>query len=130
VSGRELSALRGGVWSAFASLLLSSSTLLCCALPALLVAIGAGAVLAGLVSAVPQLIWLSAHKALVFGVAGAALAAAGLVQWRTRGLPCPTDPALARACLRTRRIAVVTWWIAAVTYGVGAAFAFLIPVLS
>ena len=39
----------------------SFSTLLCCALPALLVSLGAGAVTIGLVSAVPQLIWLLCH---------------------------------------------------------------------
>lgn len=48
--------LRGGLWSALLSIATSSSTLICCALPALLVAIGAGATLAGLVTAVPQLI--------------------------------------------------------------------------
>jgi len=46
----------------FLTLFTSASTLICCALPALLVAIGAGSVMAGLVSNVPQLIWLSKHK--------------------------------------------------------------------
>ena len=53
---------RAGVWSSAVSLFASSSTLVCCALPALLVAVGAGAALSSLVSAVPQLVWLSEHK--------------------------------------------------------------------
>ncbi|HUS24904.1 MAG TPA: hypothetical protein VM369_08140 [Candidatus Binatia bacterium] len=126
----ELSALRGGAFGAFATLLLSSSTLLCCALPALLVALGAGATLAGLVTAVPQLVWLSAHKGLVFGGAGAALAVAGVFQWRARSLPCPADPALAAACARTRRFSVVTWFVAVAIYAIGATFAFLVPLLA
>ena len=56
------------------ALLASSATLVCCVLPAVLVALGAGAALAGLVTAVPQLVWLSEHKALVFGGAAALLA--------------------------------------------------------
>jgi hypothetical protein len=40
----------------------SLSTLLCCALPALLLALGAGAVVASAVAAVPQLVWRSEHK--------------------------------------------------------------------
>jgi hypothetical protein len=44
------------------SLFTSFSTLICCALPALLVALGAGAVLSTLVSHVPQLVWVSEHK--------------------------------------------------------------------
>ena len=52
------------------SLFTSGSTLICCALPATLVAIGSAATLASLVSSFPQLIWISEHKALVFGLAG------------------------------------------------------------
>ena len=40
---------------AFLSLFTSTGTLICCALPALLVSIGAGAVMAGLIEAVPQI---------------------------------------------------------------------------
>jgi hypothetical protein len=123
-------ALQGSFWSAFASLLLSSSTLVCCALPALLVAIGAGAAMAGLVSAVPQLVWLSGHKALVFGGAGAALIVAGIVQYRARSAPCPVDPVLAAACTRTRRFSVTTYFVALVIYLIGAGFAFLPPLLA
>ena len=53
---------RSGFWASVASLFASSSTLICCALPALLVALGAGAALSSLVSAVPQLVVLSEHK--------------------------------------------------------------------
>lgn len=119
--------LRGSAWSAGAALLLSSGTLLCCALPALLVVLGAGATLAGLVSAVPQLIWLSEHKALVFGSAGVMLVLAGWAQWRARALPCPADPQLARACTHLRRVALVTYAIAVLSYLAGAVFAFVLP---
>ena len=50
--------LKQGLWGAFGALLASSGTLVCCVLPAVMVSLGAGATLAGLVTAVPQLIWL------------------------------------------------------------------------
>ena len=129
MSSQPIGVPRAGLWAAFGSLLLSSGTLVCCVLPAVMVAIGAGAALAGLVTAVPGLIWLSAHKGLVFGAAGAALAAAGWMQWRARFEPCPADPALAAACMRTRRAAAVTYGVGVAIYAVGAAFAFLLPAL-
>jgi len=53
---------------AFLSLFTSLGTLLCCALPALFVAIGMGAAFAGLVGAVPQIVWLSEKKLWLFGI--------------------------------------------------------------
>jgi hypothetical protein len=96
----------------------------CCVLPAVFVSLGAGAALIGLVSAVPQLVWLSEHKVLVFGIAGASLAISGAMLWRARRLPCPTDPVLARSCMRLRAISRWMYAIAAVAYVVGAVFAF------
>lgn len=119
--------LRRNAGLAFVALLASSGTLVCCVLPAVMVALGAGAALAGLVSAVPQLVWLSAHKTLVFGLAAAALLFAGAALWRARTLPCPADPALARACLRLRRTSAVLYALALVAFSAGALFAFVLP---
>lgn len=115
---------------AIGALLASSATLVCCVLPAMLVAVGAGAALAGLVTAVPQLIWLSEHKPLVFGIAGALLAISGTALWVGRRAPCPADPELARSCQRLRRISAVIYVIALLSFGVGATFAFVLPVFS
>jgi hypothetical protein len=109
------------------ALFASSATLVCCVLPALLVAIGAGAALAGLVTAFPQLIWLSEHKALVFGFAGLALSVSGVALWVGRRAPCPADPALARSCRRLRRFSAVVYAIALTSSAVGATFAFVLP---
>jgi hypothetical protein len=114
---------------AIGALLASSATLVCCVLPAVLVAVGAGAALAGLVTAAPQLIWLSEHKALVFGVAGALLAVSGAALWAGRRAPCPADPRLADSCRRLRRISVIVYAVALTSFGLGAAFAFVLPSL-
>ncbi|HEX2541129.1 MAG TPA: hypothetical protein VHM00_08610 [Caldimonas sp.] len=121
---------RAGFWSSLASLLASSSTLVCCALPALLVAVGAGAALSSLVSFVPQLVWLSEHKEALFLAAGAMLAATAVVRWRYRNAPCPADPALRRACLRTRVLSSRVFAFSVAVYAVGAWFAFALPAMS
>ncbi len=118
---------RPSLWSSLASLFASSSTLICCALPALLVAVGAGAALSSLVSAVPQLVWLSDHKELLFTFAGVMLFASGALQWRNRNAPCPLDPALRQSCLRTRKAAARMWLFSVAIYAVGAWFAFIQP---
>lgn len=115
--------------SATIALLASTSTLLCCALPALLVSIGAGATLASLVGAVPQLVWLSEHKVALFAGSAATLALAGALQWRARSLPCPVDPARARACARARRTSLWIWGASVALWAVGGTFAFVLPAL-
>lgn len=119
--------LRRDGWLALAALLASSGTLLCCVLPALMVALGAGAALAGLVSAVPQLVWLSEHKTLVFGTAAVALLVAGTALWRSRSLPCPIEPVAARACVRLRRWSGACYVFALLAFTAGTIFAFVLP---
>jgi hypothetical protein len=124
-----LAQTRGGFWSAWTALAASSTTLVCCALPALLVTLGAGAALSSLVSLCPQLVWLSEHKEWVFGLAGLALAVSGALQWQSRHAPCPVDPYLRQACQSTRRNAHIVWAISVMLYGLGAWFAFVAPLL-
>lgn len=107
----------------------SFSTLLCCALPATLVALGAGATLAGVVSAVPQLVWLSEHKIWLFGFSAMMLGVAGYARYATRNAPCPTDAKLARHCQRTRRASGYVYGFAVTMYMVGFFFAFIAPYL-
>lgn len=103
----------------------SISTLLCCALPALLVSLGAGAVVIGLVSTFPQLVWLSEHKAGLFIVAGALLLASGIGRYMARNASCPIDPQEAIACKKLRRISAGLFWFSVGVYAVGFFFAFV-----
>jgi hypothetical protein len=112
------------MWLALAT---SSSTLVCCALPALLISLGAGATLAAVVSAIPQLIWISTHKTLVFGGALVMLLLGGF--WQLRPAACPADRRLAEACARYKRISRITYLFSAAVYATGAFFAFGLPLL-
>jgi hypothetical protein len=118
---------RARLWTSVLSLFASSGTLVCCALPALFVALGAGAALSSLVSVFPQVVWLSEHKAGLFVFAGLAMLASGLLQWRNRTAPCPTDPALRAACLKTRKTSLRVYGFSVLVYVVGGWFAFVQP---
>jgi hypothetical protein len=110
---------------AFLTLFTSTGTLICCALPALLVSIGAGAVMAGLIEAVPQITWIGKHKTAVFAVAGILLVVSGAWQWHARSLPCPVDKAQAAACARARQVSWIVWGLSVALYTTGFFFAFL-----
>jgi hypothetical protein len=111
------------------SLFTSGGTLVCCALPALLVSIGAGAALSSLISVAPQLVLFSQYKTEVFLAAGVMLALSGFMQWQARSLPCPADPGLAAACTRTRKFSVRMYVLSLVIYLVGGFFAFVAPLI-
>jgi hypothetical protein len=123
-----MDALKANVSVAFGTLLATTGTLLCCVLPAVLISIGAGASLIGLISVFPQVVWLSEHKAVVFGTAGVLLAVSGAMIWRARGLPCPVEQKAARACTRLRRLSAALYLLSVFFFVAGAIFAFVLPV--
>jgi mercuric ion transport protein len=106
------------------TLLLSAGTLICCALPILLVSLGLGASVAALTSAAPWLVSLSAHKNWVFTVSGLAIAGGVFLLYRP-GRACPTDPRLAALCARADRWNRAALSIAAVIWSIGFTAAFL-----
>jgi hypothetical protein len=107
------------------SLFTSVGTLLCCALPALLVTLGLGATLAGLISNVPWITAIAEYKTAVFIGAGIMLCLSGIVQWKGRNAPCPVDPLKAKACKRLRIISWSIWATSCLLYLIGFFFAFL-----
>lgn len=115
------------VGAAATALLASTATLVCCVLPAVFVSLGAGAVVVGLVSAIPQLVWLSEHKALVFGIAGGLLMVSGAMLWNARHLPCPIDAKVARRCARLRVVSYWMYGVATLAFAISILFAFVFP---
>jgi hypothetical protein len=113
----------------YLTLFTSMSTLICCALPALLVSLGLGAVLAGLASRWPSLIWISEHKLQVFILAGVMLGLNGLIMWFNRNAPCPIDPKLRDACIRGRSFGKKVYIFSVFVFLTGFFFAYLAPIL-
>jgi hypothetical protein len=122
--------LRRNVWLSAGALFTSLTTLVCCVLPAVLVSLGAGAAVVGLVTAFPQLVWLSERKVVVFGVAAAMLLVSGLSLRHARALPCPADPGLAAACARLRKVSAGLFAGSVIAVALGAFAAFVLPALA
>lgn len=111
------------------ALFASSSTLICCALPALFIALGAGATLASLVSAFPFLVTLSRHKVAISLAALAVLAIAGVVHYRVARQPCPADPELGRLCLKTRKRGRAVYYFSVGIFALATLFTYALPEL-
>lgn len=110
---------------AFLTLFVSAGTLICCALPILLVALGFGTVVVGLTSSFPWLVTLSGHKEWLFAASALMLAAAGWTLYR-RGRTCPSDPARARLCGGLDKWNRRFYWLAAVLWVTGFFAAYLL----
>ena len=109
------------------SLFSSFGTLICCALPALLVSLGAGAVLAGLITNFPQLLFLSKYKIYVFSVAGLLITISGYMLWVNRNTPCPIDPLAAKLCNKLRKLSIYIFFFSLIIFLTGLFFAFVAP---
>lgn len=107
----------------------SMSTLICCALPSLFVSLGLGAVLAGLASNIPALIWISEHKIQVFIFSGVMLAFNGFIIWKNKDAPCPMDPKLRNACINGRKTSRNLYLISLGIFLIGFFFAYVAPIL-
>jgi mercuric ion transport protein len=116
--------------SSYISLFTSLGTLLCCALPSLLVLLGLGATVASVLTEVPWLVSLSHHKSWVFIVAGILISAniayvyaiAPNLQMRA-GACDPDDPG---ACETTSRLSRAVLWCSAVIYLIGCFSAYVL----
>jgi len=106
------------------SLFASTGTLICCALPIILVSLGLGATVAALTSNLPFLITLSLQKAWVFTGSGMMLLLSGWLMYRP-DLTCPTDPELGRVCNKTQVWNRRIYLSSVIIWGVGFFAAFL-----
>ena len=114
----------------FLSLLTSFGTLLCCALPSLLVLFGLGATVASFLSAAPWLVTLSTHKVWVFSASGALIATNFMYVYaiaprlRTQLESCaPDDPSV---CAGSDRVSRAVLWVSAFIYLIGFFTAFIL----
>jgi hypothetical protein len=120
---------------AYLSLFTSLGTLLCCALPSLLVLFGFGATVASFLAAVPWLVTLAGHKIWVFTISGVLIASDFIyVYWlsprlKAHGDACSFEGGPA-ACDTASRISRAALWVAAGIYVVGFFTAYLLgPIL-
>jgi len=111
----------GATWL---TLFASAGTLICCALPIVLITLGMGASVAALTSAAPFLITLSQYKAWVFSGSAIMLALSGWMMYRP-DRACPVDPELGALCDQTQVWNRRIYWSSVVLWCVGFFAAFL-----
>ena len=122
-------ARRSGLLS-YLSLFTSFGTLLCCALPSLLVLLGLGATVASFLSVVPWLVTMSHHKNWVFAVSGVMIASNFVYLYvmaphlQKRAGVCSADGL--DGCVQASRTSRVVLWISAILYCSGAFTAYLL----
>lgn len=115
------------------SLFSSFSTLICCALPSVLVLLGMGTTVASLLSAAPWLVSLSRHKIWTFSIAGVLIAISFVMTYliapRLReGEGCDADDPT--TCREVSRVSRVILWGSAVIWSCGFFVAYLLgPIL-
>jgi mercuric ion transport protein len=115
------------------SLFTSLSTLLCCALPSLLVLFGLGASVASALSFMPWLVTLSRHKQWTFAVSGILIALSFVNMYyispRIRAKQCGADDP--SACEEASKLSRVLFWVSAGIYSVGVFVAYVLgPILA
>src|SRR3954471_15717858 len=97
----------------YLSLFTSFGTLLCCALPSLLVLLGLGATVASVLSSVPWLVSLSRHKAWTFLISGTLIALRLLSTYylapKLRKQACEADDP--GACAEASKLSKVLLWV-------------------
>ncbi len=125
--------IRGRALS-YLSLFTSLGTLLCCALPSLLVLVGLGATVASALAEAPWLVTMSRHKDWVFAIAGFLISAnfvyiyAIAPKIQARGAGCGARDAT--ACRTAGRFSRVVLWCSAALYVAGCFTAYLLgPIL-
>lgn len=119
-----------GRFLGYTSLFTSFGTLVCCALPSVLVLAGLGATVASFLTAVPWLVTLSRHKEWVFAISGILIALNFVYVYqlaprlRSAGDACPINEPT--ACSTADRVSRVVLWASAVIYLVGVFAAFVL----
>lgn len=115
------------------SLFGSFSTLICCALPSVLVLLGMGTAVASLLSAAPWLVGLSRHKIWTFSIAGVLIAMSFVMTYLVaprlrQGEVCDAnDPA---TCGEVSKVSRMILWGSAVVWSCGFFVAYLLgPIL-
>lgn len=110
------------------TLVTTTGTLLCCALPIIFVTLGMGATVVAMTSAFPFLITLTKYKIWLFAFSGLMLLVSGWLMFRP-GHICPTDKELADACNTAHKWNKRIYWTSVAIWSVGFTAAYiLLPV--
>jgi hypothetical protein len=116
----------------YLGLFTSVGTLVCCALPSLLVLLGLGATVASMLANVPWLVTLSRHKSWVFATSAILIAGNFYYVYHlaprliARRVACAVDDP---TCARATRTSRIVLWTSTVLLVIGFTVAYVLPVV-
>ncbi len=100
------------------TLFITSGTLLCCALPILLVSLGFGATVASLNYNIPGLLFFGEHKYWTLTLSALLLVVLAWIIWRPNQ-SCPADSTLAAQCHSAKRWNKRFFWLSVNIWSIG-----------
>ena len=112
----------------FFGLFTSISTILCCALPIILVTLGMGAVFASLTASFPFITWLAEKSIYLFTIATILLLIGGYFIF-IKPQNCPADKKLAKMCDKTKTFNKIIWWISVIILAISFFFKYILILL-
>ncbi|MAH60850.1 MAG: hypothetical protein CMF42_00915 [Legionellales bacterium] len=101
----------------------SISTLLCCALPIILVSLGFGSIMAALISHLPWLIWISEHAIYFFVLTFFLLLISGYMLFY-QPLSCTLDRV--KQCQSNQTKAKIIWLMTLIIFIIGLIFKYIL----
>jgi thiamine transporter ThiT len=107
------------------TLFASGGTLVCCALPIVLVSMGFGALAASLSFNIPGLVFLAENKFWTLSLSALLLLFLAGVIWRP-GQSCPADPGLAAYCARAKTWNRKIFSLSVIVWAIGFFFSYLL----
>jgi hypothetical protein len=112
----------------FFGLFTSISTILCCALPIILVTLGMGAVFASLTASFPFITWLAERSLYLFAIAAILLLIGGYFIF-IKPQSCPADKKLAEMCNKTKKFNKIIWLLSVIILAISFFFKYILILL-
>ena len=109
------------------SLVTSVSMCICCALPAFLLLLGGGPIVASLFNTFPKLLLIEKYSVILFIVSGSLILASGVLRWKNKNYACPSNPKEAKTCSRLNCFNKYLYIFTIIIFTIGGFSTFIIP---
>ena len=112
----------------FSGLFTSLSTIMCCALPIILVTFGMGSVFASITTIFPFINWVAEKSIYFFFISLISLLTAGYFIF-IKPQSCPADKNMAKICYKSKKLNKIIWYLSVIILGVSFFFKYILILL-
>ena len=109
------------------SLAASISMCICCALPAFLLLLGGGPILASIFTTFPKLLLLEKYSIFLFIFSATLIIISGILRWKNRNYACPSDPVEEKTCRKLNCFNKYLYFFTIIVFLVGTFSTFILP---